>query len=191
MPSLPDLIQGCIDRDPQLMEQFYYRFAPEMWVVCLRYTRNMMMAEDVMQEGFIRVFEQIRQFSGKGSLEGWLRRIFITTAINHYRKYHRFDKQEREIDTVFDLADTQVGDVIGSMEADQLLTMLDALPPGYKLVFNLYAIEGYSHKEIAEMLGCSEGNSKSQLARARIYLQRMIAKLSGNKTNTRIETYQK
>jgi RNA polymerase sigma factor (sigma-70 family) len=174
MPDLQALIQGCIERDPQRMEQFYHRFAPSMWVVCLRYARNTMLAEDMMQEGFIRAFEQLPNYKGKGSLEGWLRRIFITTAINHFRKYYRFDKHDREIEKVAYLEDRSGSDIIGQLSMGELLEMLNRLPDGYRVVFNLYAIEGYNHREIAGMLGFSEGNSKSQLARARSMLQRML-----------------
>jgi RNA polymerase sigma factor (sigma-70 family) len=174
MPELQALIQGCIERDPHWMEQFYYRFAPPMWVVCLRYARNTMLAEDMMQEGFIRAFEQLPNYTGKGSLEGWLRRIFITTAINHFRKHYRFDKHDREIEKVAYLEDSNGSDIIGQLSMGELLEMLNRLPDGYRVVFNLYAIEGYNHREIAGMLGFSEGNSKSQLARARSMLQRML-----------------
>jgi RNA polymerase sigma factor (sigma-70 family) len=174
MPSLPELIQGCLNRDPHLMEQFYLRFAPEMWVVCLRYTRNAMMAEDVMQEGFIRTFDLIGQYEGKGVFEGWLRRVFVSTAINHYKKFYRFDKLSLELNHIDTFQIPDSGDAISKMNTDQLLELLDELPTGFKVVFNLYAIEGYNHREIATMLGCSEGTSKSQLARARAYLQKLI-----------------
>ncbi|MFO7723409.1 MAG: sigma-70 family RNA polymerase sigma factor [Bacteroidales bacterium] len=177
MPDLQALIQGCIERDPQRMEQFYHRFAPSMWVVCLRYTRNTMLAEDVMQEGFIRAFDQMANYTGKGSLEGWLRRIFITSAINHFKKHYRLDKQDRALEKVAYLEDRSGSDIIGQLSMGELLEMLNRLPDGYRVVFNLYAIEGYNHREIAEMLGFSEGNSKSQLARARAMLQRMLVKL--------------
>lgn len=160
-----------------------------MWVVCLRYTRNRMVAEDVMQEGFIRAFEMIGQYSGAGSLEGWLRKIFVRTAINHFRKYYQNAFIERDIDTVFNVGDDNRETVLEKMSADHLLEILDTLPPGYKMVFNLYAIEGYNHREIAEMLGCSEGNSKSQLARARAHLQKIVNRFSdGTLQNTKDKT---
>lgn len=178
-----ELIKGCIESDPHLMEQFYKIFAPKMWVVCLRYTRNSMMAEDVMQEGFIRAYSQLPQFTGKGSLEGWLRRIFISTAINFFKKYYRFDKQEEHPEKLHLLEDRNYEHVIGKMHTDQMLEMLETLSPGYKLVFNLFAIEGYTHKEIGEMLGCSVGTSKSQLARARAQLQQLLEKLMENENS--------
>lgn len=177
MPSVDQLIQGCKDRDPHLMELFYKRFAPEMWVVCLRYTRNQMMAEDVMQEGFIRVFALIDQYSGKGSVEGWMRTTFVHTAINYYKKYFRHEKSEQELDHDFQPNHLQTNHPEGQMMGEQLLMLLDTLPVGYRMVFNLFAIEGYSHKEIAEMLGCSEGTSRSQLSRARQHLQRLVGDL--------------
>jgi RNA polymerase sigma factor (sigma-70 family) len=177
MLSQADLIRGCEARDPHLMEQFYRRFAPEMWVVCIRYTRNEMLAEDVMQEGFMKVFESITAFSGSGSLTGWMKRVFINTAINHFRKYYRFGKDETSTDNLHQYADNTSENILSKINADQLLKLLDTLPQGYKMVFNLYAIEGYSHREISEMLGCSEVTSRSQLARARIHLRQLIKKM--------------
>jgi len=177
MPSVDQLIQGCKDRDPHLMELFYKRFAPEMWVVCLRYTRNQMMAEDVMQEGFMRVFRVIDQYSGKGSIEGWLRKTFVHTAVNYYKKYFRHEKTEQELNQELHPTQHPTDCPTGKLMGDQLLALLDHLPHGYRIVFNLYAIEGYSHKEIAEMVGCSEGTSRSQLSRARQHLQRMVGEL--------------
>jgi RNA polymerase sigma factor (sigma-70 family) len=191
MPSLEELIQGCIDRDPKLMEQFYHRFAPEMWVVCLRYAKNTMMAEDVMQEGFIRAFEVIGSFGHKGSFQGWLRRVFVTTAINHLKKYYRFDRLEQQVETVFSLGSDQTTDAISNMQGDQLLEMLSELPEGFKTVFNLFVIEGYSHREIAEILDCSEGNSRSQLHRARICLQKVIEQLEGLRENQTLSSEEK
>lgn len=177
MPSQADLIRGCIERDPHLMEQFYKHFAPEMWVVCLRYTRNVMTAEDVMQEGFIRVFETIDSYSGAGAFPGWLRRVFVSTAINHFKKYYRFEKQETDFsyEPVVKYADN--ADVLSKMSVDEMMNLLKTLPDGYRMVFNLYAIEGYSHKEIGELLGCSEATSRSQLLRARLQLMEKITSM--------------
>ncbi|HRZ41407.1 MAG TPA: sigma-70 family RNA polymerase sigma factor [Bacteroidales bacterium] len=177
MPSQADLIRGCIERDPHLMEQFYKHFAPEMWVVCLRYTRNVMTAEDVMQEGFIRAFETIGTFTGAGSFQGWLRRVFVTSAINHFKKYYRFEKQETDLSYVPGIKYAENADVLSKMSADEMMDLLKTLPDGYRMVFNLYAIEGYSHKEIAEMLGCTEGTSRSQLLRARAQLMGKIGSM--------------
>jgi RNA polymerase sigma-70 factor (ECF subfamily) len=177
MASVDQLIQGCKDRDPHLMELFYKRFAPEMWVVCLRYTRNQMMAEDVMQEGFMRVYKVIDQYSGKGSIEGWMRTTFVRTAVNYYKKYFRHEKTEQELNYESHTADQQHEYPTDKLMGDQLLELLDTLPDGYRIVFNLYAIEGYSHKEIAEMLGCTEGTSRSQYSRARQHLQRKVKEL--------------
>ncbi len=177
MPSLPELIKGCTDRDPHLMEQFYHRFAPEMWVICLRYAHNKMMAEDLMQEGFIRAFEAIGSYEGKGAFEGWLKRVFVTTALNHLKKYYRFDKLEDGIEVANNLVNTNAADVLNNIHSDHLLELLKKLPPGFRTVFNLYAIEGYSHKEISKLLGCTESNSRSQLNRARTALQRLVVEM--------------
>lgn len=140
--------------------------------VCLRYTKSQADAEDVFQEAFIKVFHVLGQYNGRGSLEGWLRRIFVTTAINHYHKYKTNNKQP-SLDDVPDQAHGDP-DVIDQMSATELENIINTLPEGYRLVFNLYAIEGYSHKEISEQLGIAEGTSKSQLAKARNWLKKNL-----------------
>ncbi len=175
--SLHELIRGCIDRDLQLMEQFYHRFAPEMWVVCLRYAKSAMMAEDVMQEGFIRAFDTMAGYSGTGSFHGWLRRVFVTTALNHLKRYHRYEKVEHQVDQVYHLDNRDRVDAVSRMQADQLMELISLLPDGARAVFNLYVIEGYSHREISELLGFSEANSRSQLYRARLLMQQALEQI--------------
>ncbi|GAB4052302.1 RNA polymerase sigma factor [Spirosoma litoris] len=152
----------------------YERFAGKMLAVCTRYCANRDDAEEVMIDGFMRVFEKIEQFREDGSFEGWIRRVMVTESLMFLRKNKQW-RQEIPIEDVtvepdYAWADTAVNE-------NDLLRMVNQLPDGYRTVFNLYAIEGYSHAEIAEMLGISEGTSKSQLSRARMLLQANLKKL--------------
>jgi RNA polymerase sigma factor (sigma-70 family) len=166
-----DLITGCIRGEAKMQEQLYKTFAPRMFMICLRYASSYPEAEDMVQEGFIRVFANITKFRNEGSFEGWMKRIFINTAIESYRKTHltngTMEVEEMKNDLV------QEDDFHHLLAAD-LLKMIQSLSPGYRTVFNLYAIEGYSHQEIADLLGINIGTSKSQLARARYLLQKMV-----------------
>ncbi len=142
-----------------------------MYAVCLRYARHELEAQDLMQEGFIRVFEKLGSFRMEGSLEGWVRRIMVHTSINHYRKkafqQERFGLEQLPESPV----DAMALDNLGEKE---LMAIIAELPDGYRHVFNLYAIEGYDHAEIAQMLGCGESTSRSQLSKARSFLQKRI-----------------
>jgi len=170
-PSERELVEGCLAADRNCQELLYGRFARRMYAVCLRYARHEEEAQDLLQEGFIRVFEKLAGFRMEGSLEGWVRRIMVHTAINHFRR--KSSTQERigmeripEV-PVADSALQQLGE-------QELLALVAGLPDGYRHVFNLYAIEGYDHAEIAGMLGCGESTSRSQLAKARRMLQQRI-----------------
>lgn len=143
-----------------------------MYGVCLRYAKDRADAEDILQEGFVRVFTKISQFESKGSFEGWMRRIMVNTALEKFRKNDRLYPVE-EI-AVYESAE-MVEETISSITADELMQMIQELPPRYKLVFNLYAIEGYSHQEIGEMMSITEGTSKSNLSRARMILQKRVS----------------
>lgn len=142
-----------------------------MYAVCLRYTKDEDEAQDVLQDGFIKVFRNLEKFRGEGSFEGWVRRIFVNTSIEYYRKAVNLkpvtEKEERTLED-HDLS------AMDNMNEKEIIKLINELSPGYKTVFNLYVIEGYSHKEIADMMGISEGTSKSQLARAKAVLQKMI-----------------
>jgi RNA polymerase sigma-70 factor (ECF subfamily) len=142
-----------------------------MYAVCLRYARHELEAQDLMQEGFIRVFEKLPDFRQEGSFEGWIRRIMVHTSINHYRR--KAFQQER-----FGLERMPEGEVapdaVGRLSEEELMAMVASLPDGYRMVFNLYAIEGFDHAEIADLLGCGESTSRSQLAKARRLLQMKI-----------------
>ena len=142
-----------------------------MYGVCLRYAANTEDANDVLQEGFIKVYKNIDKFRGEGSFEGWIRRIFIHTSIEHFRKkvkmYYVNEVQENTVE------DTGV-DALSSLAAKDIVNLVNELPQGYKTVFNMHVVEGYSHKEIATLLGITEGTSKSQLARAKGILKKIM-----------------
>ncbi|HRS53934.1 MAG TPA: sigma-70 family RNA polymerase sigma factor [Bacteroidales bacterium] len=170
-----DLINRCINNDPVAQELLYRRYASKMFGVCMRYAANKMEAEDILQEGFIKIFTNLSKYRGEGSFEGWIRRTMVNTAINHYYKNIKF-LQDIDIDEV-DIVNFFDQDAISNLSEAELLKLIQELPEGYRMVFNLYVIEGYSHKEIAEQLGITENTSKSQLSRARAALQNKIRKL--------------
>lgn len=171
--SEADLIEGCIKGDRRMQEELYRRFAPKMYAVCLRYSNNAEDAQDLLQEGFIKIYRNLHRFRAEGSFEGWIRRVFVNTSIEHFRKKSAklsmvSEKEESTIE------DTDVSALENLAEKD-IINIIQELSPGYRTVFNLYVVEGYSHKEIGEMLGISEGTSKSQLARAKSVLQKKVA----------------
>jgi RNA polymerase sigma factor (sigma-70 family) len=146
-----------------------------MLVVCMRYARHQMEAEDLLQDAFIKVFDHLAQFQSKGSLEGWIRRIVVNTALKNIdRKSFTHEQYGMDIREDFSAADPGVYAQLGEAE---LLKLIARLPEGYKVVFNLYAIEGYNHAEIAELLGVQESTSRSQLVKARKMLQSMVEHL--------------
>jgi RNA polymerase sigma-70 factor (ECF subfamily) len=153
-----------------------------MYTVCLRYSENTDDANDVLQEGFIKVYKSLSKFRREGSFEGWVRRIFINTSIEHYRKkvklYNVTEVQENTIE------DDSL-DALDSLATKDVLNIINELSPGYKQVFNMHVIEGYSHKEIAELLGITEGTSKSQLARAKSVLKKIIETRAQNSKRSR------
>ncbi|SFD09170.1 RNA polymerase sigma factor [Spirosoma endophyticum] len=152
----------------------YERFSGKMLAVCTRYCANRADAEEVMLDGFMRVFEKITQFRENGSFEGWIRRVMVTESLMFLRKSKQW-RQEVPIEEVTVEPDYEWADT--AVNGNDLLRIVNQLPDGYRTVFNLYAIEGYAHAEIAEMLGISEGTSKSQLSRARTMLQANLKKL--------------
>jgi RNA polymerase sigma-70 factor (ECF subfamily) len=179
-----DLIKGCLRRDPQAQQQLFDIYSSKMYGVCYRYVKHAMEAEDILVMAFTKVFERISQFKGEGSFEGWIRRIMINESLTYLRK-----KRTMYLETDLEKADREPDyDQLSShLEAEDLLKMIDQLPPGYRVVFNMYAIDGYSHKEIADQLGINENTSKSQLSRARTYLQKLLVEsdwVSTRKSNT-------
>jgi len=166
-----DLINGCLAGDRRVQELLYERFAAKMYAVCLRYSGNTDDAADLLQEGFIKVFRNLQKFRKEGSFEGWVRRVFVNTAIEHYRRKHSLttvvsDKEETIEDNSWNALDR--------LAEKDIIALVQQLSPGYRTVFNMYVIEGYSHKEIGDILDISEGTSKSQLARAKGILQKKV-----------------
>jgi RNA polymerase sigma factor (sigma-70 family) len=169
-----ELIRDCQNGDASARMELYDCFSPRLWVVCLRFARNHMIAEDLFQEGFIRIFENLPSYQGQGSFEGWLRRIMVNTAINFYKKHKRHisdaEFQGNSIEGSYS------GGALEQLSIDEMMRMVRNLPESQSIVFNLFAIEGYSHKEIADLLDISENTSKSRMLRARLSLQAMIEK---------------
>lgn len=166
-----ELIKGCLKRDRNAQQQLYDLYSSKMYALCYRYVRHAMEAEDVLVMAFTKIFDRIEQFKGEGSFEGWMRRVMVNEALTHLRK-----SRAMYVETELEQADREpdYDRLSDHLEAEDLQKMIQELPPGYRLVFNMYAIDGYSHKEIAEQLGISENTSKSQLSRARTYLQKIL-----------------
>lgn len=173
--TIEQLLKGCIKGDKQAQESLYKALSPKMMGICLRYTSDYATAEDILQLGFIKMFQKIGDFRMEGSFEGWVKRIMVNTAIEAYRKNMR-TLATVSIDEVNE-ADQSMN--LDNLETQDLLKMIQELPNGYRVVFNMYAIEGYSHKEIAAELGITESGSKSQLSRARTVLKEKIKQLEG------------
>ena len=167
------LVKDCLKGRPAAQKQLYDSFAPLMLSVCYRYTKSMADAEDVLQEGFVKVFLNLQQYRFQGELGGWIRRIMVTTAINYLKRNSRY-----QTDLLF--PDEHLHAVSGDqhpevkMEAKELADLIRQLPPGYQTIFNLYAVEGFNHVEIGKMLGIRESTSRSQYARARTLLIQWI-----------------
>lgn len=172
-----ELIELAVENNRHAQHKIYSKFSPKMLSVCRQYIKDLHQAEDIMITAFMKVFTNLKNFKHEGSFEGWIRRIMINECISYIRvqKKVKFIEDENYFEESFNNIESQF-----SVEAIQFL--IDNLPDGYKMVFNLYAIEGYKHQEIAEMLGINEGTSKSQLSHARKMLQNNISKLK-NYTN--------
>ncbi|MSQ79872.1 MAG: sigma-70 family RNA polymerase sigma factor [Flavobacteriaceae bacterium] len=168
-----EVLKGCLSRDRACQKAVFDRYSGRMLSLCFRYSRDKMEAEDILQEAFIRVFDSLHQFGFKGSFEGWLRRVMVTTALNHYRK-KKNERMEVDMEEAVEVEKAEFDNYDNRFELKELMAMVQTLPAQYKAVFNLYAVDGYNHREIAEMLGISESSSKSNLSRARGILQRMI-----------------
>ncbi len=168
-----EMIKGCIDGNRICQRELYDRFASKMLGVCMRYAKDRAEAEDMMQEGFIKVFKNIANFRDEGSFEGWIRRIMIFTAINLFNQRKRKFKESLD-NELYDIAiDDQV---IEKIAAKEIVALVQQMPEGYRTIFNLYAIEGYTHREIGELMNIAEGTSKSQYSRAKQYMQQALTK---------------
>ena len=168
------LLRGCLSKDPLAQQELYQRYSPKMLSVCYRYAKSREDAEDMLQEGFIKIFTQINQFEHRGSLEGWMLRTVVHSCINHLKKYKKFNDH---VDLI------HAGNLVsneeylpGMLQAKQIIECIRQLPIGYRTVLNLYAIEGYSHKEIGRLLDIEESTSRSQYTRAKNILEDILVK---------------
>jgi RNA polymerase sigma factor (sigma-70 family) len=166
-----DIIQGCIKENRLCQRELFNRYAGKMMTVCLRYARHRMEAEDLLQDAFIKVYDNISRFEGKGSFEGWIRRIVVNTALKNASR-HSFQKENIGTENVIETGEDP--SVFSKLTEDEILKLVQQLPDGYRYVFNLYCIEGYSHKEIADSLNIEESTSRSQLVKARNMLQNKV-----------------
>ena len=169
-----ELIAGCLRGDRQCQIELFQQFSGKLLAVCIRYTRHRMEAEDILQDAFVKIFTNLEKYEGKGSFEGWMRRIVVNTALKNYNK-SSYQKEK------IGLEDYQEGilnpEVLSSLHEEEILKLVSQLPDGYRVVFNLYVIEGFSHREIAEQLEIQESTSRSQLVKARKMLQSKITQL--------------
>ncbi len=174
-----EIIEGCKKQNRKAQKMLYDRYASKFLGICMRYAKDKHEAEDILQEAFLKIFERIEQYTCSGAFEGWMRRIIVNTAISNYRKnlkhYHHYDIEElKEYEEDINSADLEY-----TME--EMLRVIQSLSPGYRTIFNLYAIEGYTHKEIAELLGIDVATSKSQYSRARKIIQYRLSKIRSEK----------
>lgn len=178
--SLNQLIHNCKQQDIKAQEQLYRLYANKLFAVCLKYSNSHQQAEDNLQDGFMVIFEKIKQYQDKGSFEGWMKRVMITTTLQKYRKQTVFEIINEDLlkEPALEIDEEEVS-------VDFLLVIIQELPDRYRQVFNLYALDGFSHKEISEMLEISIGTSKSNLARARIILKE---KIEANQLNQAAKT---
>ena len=169
------LVKKCIKGDARAQRALFEKFAPKMLGVCIRYAKNSDQAEDILQDGFVKVFTKLSNYSGNGSLEGWIRRIIVNTALDEIRRNIKFQNNISVDDVDYKLElDSHI---VEGLAAEDLMKIINDLPDGYRIVFNMFAIEGYSHKEIAMQLNISENTSKSQYSRARAYLKNKLEEL--------------
>jgi RNA polymerase sigma factor (sigma-70 family) len=168
------MLYGCLHNDAVSQQELYNRFSPKMLSVCYRYAKSREDAEDMLQEGFIKIFTQIHQFQSRGALEGWVRKIVVHTCINNLKKNKKFTESVDLIHaTGIQVKEENIPSIL---QAKQVIECIRVLPLGYRTVLNLYAIEGYSHKEIASMLDIEESTSRSQYTRAKAMLEDILLK---------------
>lgn len=172
-----ELVRGCVEGKSKFQQALYTKFAPVMKGVCIRYSDTVEEAEDILQDGFIKVYLNLKNFRLDGSLEGWVRRIMVNTALNYYRAKQKSSYHANIDEIVESVEDVRI-DNYDKLNTKVLLQMIEELPPGYRMVFNMFEIEGYSHKEIADELNVSVNTSKSQLLKARRSLQQKIIELT-------------
>ena len=170
MTAISDLILKCKQGNTQAQQEFFRLTGPKMLALCRRYCKNEDDARDAMQEGFIKVFNSLEKYRGDSAPETWMGRIFINTAIDHYKKSRNYNNTFGSLTENMDVEEEAYNDNPFPCKAQDILKILDQMPEGYRMVFNLYCIENFNHKQIAEMLGISEGTSKSQYARAKQFI---------------------
>ena len=180
--SLDQLIKNCIKQDAQAQSQLYKQFASKLFSLCLKYSKNYAQAEDNLHDAFITIFSKIEQYNNKGSFEGWLKRIAINTSLQRYRE----DVGVYDIINEGNIEDVSVDINEDDVSIDYLLKIIQELPDRYRLVFNLYVLDGYSHVEISELINISTGTSKSNLARARLILKDKIEDYNANSNSQSI-----
>jgi RNA polymerase sigma-70 factor (ECF subfamily) len=176
LEDLKNIIEECVSGNVRAQETLYNMLAPKMFGVCLRYSKDRTEAEDNLQEGFIKVFTYLKNFRHEGSLEGWVRRIMVNVSIEKFRKQHVMHPVEDV--SIYD-SKNYSNDIVEKITADELMGLIQDLPPRYRMVFNLFVMEGLNHKEISEAMQISEGTSKSNLARGREILKRKVTELYG------------
>lgn len=186
-----EVIRRCQKGEASAQELLYKHYASRMRYVCVRYARTNFDVDDIFQDAFIKLFANIHLYKGEGSFDGWVRRIFVNTAIDHYRKQSKWRDEQPLEETDYEQADACLSDeyfeqLASRLSSDELLEMVNSLPTGYRLVFNLYAIEKYTHAQIAEQLGVTEGTSKSQLSKARKMLKLILKNYLNSKVEMRI-----
>ena len=169
-----DLIQGCIKEKQIAQKALFQQYAGKMLGVCMRYARNRAEAEDILQEGFVRVFDNITKYRGDGSFEGWIRRIMVNSALKFYSK-KSYSNEFPGIENYLEKSEDPT--IYQDMGKKELMELISNLPDGYRMVFNLYVIEGFSHAEIAKKIGIGESTSRSQLTKARKMLQQQVLEL--------------
>ncbi len=180
MPEIKNIINGCLKGDRRDQELLYRRYAARLYAVCLQYSGNDEEARDILQEGFIKIYENLVHYKFEGSFDGWVRRIMVNTALEKFRSKHNLYRVD-DIDQIPEPNAEPDNEDYAGLEARDLMEIIRELPPRYRIVFNLFAIEGYSHKEISDMMSISEGTSKSNLSRARVILQRRVGSYTGLK----------
>ncbi len=184
MDENKDLIEGCVRGEKASQDKLYKKFCSLLFGICLRYAKNRMEAQDVLQDVFVKIFGNIHTYHHDGSFEGWLRRIAVNTSITHYRKNLKHAYQE-DIDDMVRHKNDPIAYEDLEFTAEEMMLCIEKLPHGYKTVFNLYVVEGFMHKEIGDMLGIDVNTSKSQLSRAKTYLQKELAAISQIKQQVR------
>jgi RNA polymerase sigma-70 factor (ECF subfamily) len=173
MISENELIDGCLNNDRKAQKLLYEKYSSKMFGVCMRYAKS---KEDILSDSFVQVFVKLSSFKREGSFEGWIRRIVVNTSITAYRNNLKFNLND-EISEVHQLSDDNET-AIDLLNVQQIKSIIQQMPDGYRMIFNLYVIEGYNHREIADLVGINEGTSKSQFSKAKKWLQNRLIKYS-------------